>query len=124
MHPNILYNTIGEKSLASWKMSFSFFSHLFFHLSSRLFCLLSNEHARAEGLVNYALGSSGQAVRAAAQATHSMTCGVPDRESNEIKYPREATEVIERWQQQLQDGQPVSQAPSEHGEVILIGRQW
>ena len=45
-------------------------------------------------------------------------------ESNEIKYLREATELIERWQQQLQDGQPVSRPPSEHGEVILIERQW
>ena len=46
-------------------------------------------NARAEGLVNDALGSLGQAVRAAAQATHSLTCGVPDRESNEIKYLRD-----------------------------------
>ena len=84
----------------------------------------SNEHARAEGLVNDALGSLGHAVRAAVQATHSLTCGVLDRESNEIKYLREATEVIETWQQQLQDGQPVSKAPSEPGWVILIERQW
>ena len=77
----------------------------------------SNEHARTERLVNDALGSLGQTVRAVAHATNSLTCGVPDRESNEMKYLREATEVIERWQQQLQDGQPVSKAPSEHGEV-------
>ena len=57
-----------------------------------------------------ALGSLGHAVRAVAQATHSLTCGVPDRESNVIKYLREATEVIQRWQQQLQDGQSVSKA--------------
>ena len=63
-------------------------------------------------------------MRAAVQATHSLTCGLPDRESNEIKYLREATEVIERWQQQLQDGQPVSRAPSEHGEVTLVEKQW
>ena len=83
----------------------------------------SNEHARTEGLVNDALASLGQAVRAAAQATHSLTCGVRDRESDEIKSLREATEVIERWQQQIQDGQPVSKAPSEYGEVILIERR-
>ena len=58
------------------------------------------------------------------KATHSLTCGAPDRESNEIKYLREATEVMKRWQQQLEGGQPVSKAPSEHGEVILIERQW
>ena len=45
---------------------------------------VSNEHARVE-LVNDGLGSLGQAVRAAAQATHSLICGVPDRDSNEIK---------------------------------------
>ena len=84
----------------------------------------SNEHAKTEGVVNDALGSLGQAVRAAAQATHSLTCGVPDRESSEIKYLREATDAIENWQQQLEVGQLVSKAPSEHGEVILIERQW
>ena len=65
----------------------------------------------------------GRAVRAAAQATHSLTCGVPDRDSNETKYLREATELIEDWQRQLQGGQPVNKAPSEHGEVIFIDRQ-
>ena len=42
---------------------------------------ISNEHARAEAQVNDGLGSLGQAVRAAAQTTHSLTCGVPDREA-------------------------------------------
>ena len=36
-------------------------------------------------------------MRAAAEATHSLTCGVPDRESNEVKYLHEATEIIEGW---------------------------
>ena len=53
---------------------------------------------------------------------HTLTCGVPDRESNEIKYLQEATELIEKWQHQLQDGQPVSRPPSEHSEVILVER--
>ena len=55
---------------------------------------ISHEHARAEALVNDGLGSLEQAVRAAAQATHSLTCGAPDREGNEIKYLRETTELI------------------------------
>ena len=54
----------------------------------------------------------------------SLTCGVPDREVNEIKYLREATEVIEKWQHHFQDGQLVSRPPSEHGEEILLERQW
>ena len=64
-----------------------------------------------------------RAVQAAAKATHSLTCGVPDRESNEVKYLREATELIEAWQQQLQGGLPMSEPPSEHSEVILVERQ-
>ena len=55
-----------------------------------------------------------------------MPCEIrpkPDRESNEMKYLREATELIEKWQLQLQDGQPVSRRPSEHSEVILVERQ-
>ena len=41
----------------------------------------SNEHARAEALVDDGLGSLGQAVRAAAQAAYSVTCGVPTEEA-------------------------------------------
>ena len=84
---------------------------------------ITNEHARAEGHVNDGIGSLGQAVQAAAKATHSLTCGVPDRESNEVKYLREATELIEAWQHQLLSGQPMSGPPSEHSEVILVERQ-
>ena len=62
-------------------------------------------------------------MRAAAHATRSLTCSVLDRESNEVKCLREGTEVIERWQDQLQDGQPVSRPSSEHSEVIVIERQ-
>ena len=58
-----------------------------------------------------ALRTLGHAVRDAAAATHSLTCGVPDRESNEIiKYLREATDLIEKWQQQLEEGQPATLA--------------
>ena len=52
---------------------------------------ITNEDARAEAHVNSGLGSTGQAVRAAAKATHSWTCGVLDRESNGVGYLREAT---------------------------------
>ena len=72
--------------------------------------------AWAEALVNDSLGALGHAVRDVAQATHSLTCGVPDRESNEIKSLREATELIEEWQKQLQDGQPVSMPPSQRSD--------
>ena len=83
----------------------------------------TNEHAKAKTLVS--LRTLGHAVRdaAAAAVTHFLTCGVRDRESHEIKYLREATDLIETLQQQLQDGQSVSRPPSEHNEVILIERE-
>ena len=43
-------------------------------------------------------------------ATHALTCGDPDRESNETKYLREATDMIEEWQGLLQRG-PLSLPP-------------
>ena len=82
-------------------------------------CIM-NEHARAEGHVNDGIGSLGKALQAAARATNSLTCGVPDRESNEVKYLREATELIEEWQFRLQDGRRVSAPASVHGEVIYF----
>ena len=84
---------------------------------------ISNEHARAEGHVNDGIGSLGRALQAAAKATHSLTCGVPDRESNEAKYLREATELIEGWQLQLQGGQAMKGPSSEHSEVILVEKK-
>ena len=44
-------------------------------------------------------------------------------ESNEIKYLREATELLDEWQKQLQGVPPVSQPLSEHGEAVSIERQ-
>ena len=81
---------------------------------------ISNEYARAKGHVDHGIGSLGRAVQAAAKATHSLACGVPDREGNEVKYLRE---LIEAWQQQLQGGLPMSEPPSENSEVILVERQ-
>ena len=83
---------------------------------------ITNEHARAEGHVNDGIGSLEKALQAAARATHSLTCGVPDRESNETKYLRETTELIEEWQFRLQGGQRMSAPASDHGEVIFFER--
>ena len=60
--------------------------------------VLTNERARAEGHVNDGIGSLGRALQAAAKAMHSLTCRVPDRETDETKYLRKATELIEAWQ--------------------------
>ena len=63
---------------------------------------VTNEHTKSEVAVNNSLGWFGRCVKATAQATHSLTCGVLDRESNEIRYLHQATELIEEWQRQLQ----------------------
>ena len=84
---------------------------------------ISNEHARAESQVNDGIGSLGRAIQGAVKATHFLTCAVPDRESKEIKYLREATELIEARKHQLQSGQPMSGPPCEHREVVLVVRQ-
>ena len=52
---------------------------------------------------------------------HSLlTCGVSDRESNEIKYLKGATELIEEWQKQLPGVPPVNLQVSEHEEVVFV----
>ena len=87
--------------------------HTLIRNGKRIDCNISND----------GIGTLGRALQAAAKATHSLTCGVQDRESNEIKFLREATELIEAWQHQLLSGQPISGPPSEHVEVILVERQ-
>ena len=62
-------------------------------------------------------------VKGTAPATHALTCGLPDHESNEIKYLREATELIDEWQKPLQEVPPVSLHASKHEEVVLVKRQ-
>ena len=68
----------------------------------------TKEHTRSEAAVKH---------------THALTCEVPDRESNEIKYLREAAELIDEWQKQVQGVPPVSLHTSEHCEVVLTERQ-
>ena len=46
-----------------------------------------------------------------------------DRESNEIRYLKQATELIEKWQLLLQGVQPATAQTFEHEEVVLVERQ-
>ena len=57
---------------------------------------VTNEHTRAEVALNQSLGIMGGCV---------------------------ATELIEKWQNQLQGVPPVSRPSPEHGDVVIIGRQ-
>ena len=43
--------------------------------------------------MNHSLGVLGWCKEETAAATHSLSCGVPDRESTEKRYLKEATEL-------------------------------
>ena len=78
----------------------------------------TKEHVKSEAAINHHLGCSGWLVRETANASHALTCGVPDREGNETKYLREATEMIEEWKGLPQLGPSVSHPSCEHSEVF------
>ena len=83
---------------------------------------IANEHARAEALVNDSLGTL-EACRQRCGRSHALPdMRGPGNESNKIKYLREATDLIEKWQHQLEDGQSVSGRPPEHSEVVPAER--
>ena len=84
---------------------------------------ITNEHTRSEAAVNNSLGNLGCCVKEAAAAIHSLTCGIPDSENNEIRYLEQASELIEELQRQLQGVQPVNAQTSEHEGVVLVERQ-
>ena len=71
--------------------------------------------------MNLSLGFLGWYVKETAAATHSLTCGVPDRESNEVKYLRDAAQLIEEWQRRLQGVPPVNLQLSEQEDVMGRG---
>ena len=90
--------------------------------------IITNEHTRSEAAVNHSLGFlglglMGWCVKETAAATHSLTCGVPDRESTQMRYLKQAIKLIEEWQKLLQGALPVNAQTSEHGEVVLVERQ-
>ena len=77
---------------------------------------ITNEHSRAETVGNHSLGNLGCCVKETAPATHSLSCGMPDRENNEIRHLKQATELIEEWQKQLQGAPPVTVQTSDFEE--------
>ena len=56
------------------------------------------ELKKAEESVNNHLVCFGDLVKDRASATHALSCGVPDRNSNETKHLGEALEMIDVWQ--------------------------
>ena len=51
----------------------------------------------AEEVLNNNLGCLGDLVKVTASSTHALSCGAPDRDSNETKDLREALEMINEW---------------------------
>ena len=67
------------------------------------------------------MGFLGWCVKETDAAIHSLTCGVPDRQSNEIRYLKQATELMEEWQKLLQGVPPVTAQTSDLEEVNAGG---
>ena len=48
--------------------------------------------------LNHSLERLGQLIKDTAWATHALSCGVPDRESSEVRFLQEALDLIEECQ--------------------------
>ena len=75
----------------------------------------TKELVSAEEELNDSLGRLGQLIKDTAGATHALSCGVGDRESNEVRYLQEALDMIEEFQKRRS-----SQGTT---EIILLERQ-
>ena len=70
--------------------------------------------------ISNGLGRLGHLVKDTAGATHDLSCGVPDRDSNEAKYLREALDMIDDFQRPTFRRYFAGQGTT---EVILVERQ-
>ena len=76
----------------------------------------------AEEALNNSLGCLGALVWDTAGATHALTCRVPDRESNEAKYLREALEMINDWVSRCSRRSSESHEVPDITEMVLVAR--
>ena len=58
----------------------------------------TKEFETVEKDLNDSLGRPGHLINDTAGATHTLSCGVPDRESNETRYLQEAVDLIEEFE--------------------------
>ena len=58
----------------------------------------TKELETAEKDFNDSLALMSQLIKDTAGATHALSCGVPNRESNEVRYLQEALDMIEDFQ--------------------------
>ena len=79
----------------------------------------TKEHTKSEAAVYHKMGCLGLLVKDTVDVTHALTCGVPDRESNEAKYLHEATEMIEEWQTLVRRRSSSSHPTSQPSGIIF-----
>ena len=78
----------------------------------------------AEEVLNSSLGCLDKLVRDTASATHALSCGVLDRDSNETKYLKEALEMINVWQARSSRRSSESHGGPETAEVVLVADEF
>ena len=82
----------------------------------------TRDQVKAEEVLNNSLGCFGTLVKDTAGATHALACGVPDRESNETKYLKDALKVINDWQSRCPRRSSGGRADRDTTEVVLVER--
>ena len=70
-------------------------------------------------ILNNSLGCMGELVRDTEGATHALSCGVPDRDSNETEYLKEALERMNDWQDRCSRRPSGSHDGPDTTEVVL-----
>ena len=81
----------------------------------------TSDHVKAEEVLNNG-GCLGTVAKDTAGATHAVTPGVPDRESNETPYVKEALDMINDWQSRCCRRRSESHDGQETTEEILVER--
>ena len=81
---------------------------------------VTSDHVKAEEALSNGVGCPGTLVKDTAGAIHALTRGVPDRESNESKYLKEALDMINDWQSRCSRRRSERHDDHETTEVILV----
>ena len=78
--------------------------------------------ATKDHVLNNSLDCLGALVKETARATHALTCGVPDRESNGTKYLKEALDTSNDWQSWCFRRSSQSHEGPDTTEAVLVVR--
>ena len=80
----------------------------------------AKDYVIAEEVLNNSLGCLATLVKDTASATHALSCGVPERDSNETKYLEEALEMFDDWQARCRSCE--SHDGPDTAEMVLVER--